>query len=104
MHARTHAFGILLQTMFILNIRQAAADTKDSLFTFGAGVDKRQCAFRFAFQKLMADLQVGVAATTCPAVLYLHGLAFTVYRNALIASLAKVSGFSTLVFLLRFQI
>lgn len=46
------------QTMFILNIRQAAAETKDSLFTFGAGVDKRQCAFRFAFQKLMADLQV----------------------------------------------
>lgn len=50
--------AILPQTMFILNIRQAAAETKDSLFTFGAGVDKRQCAFRFAFQKLMADLQV----------------------------------------------
>ncbi|CAN0152582.1 unnamed protein product [Ectocarpus sp. 6 AP-2014] len=48
-------------TMFILNIRQAAAETKDSLFTFGAGVDKRQCAFRFAFQKLMADLQTELA-------------------------------------------
>ncbi|CAM9334591.1 unnamed protein product [Ectocarpus sp. 12 AP-2014] len=48
-------------TIFILNIRQAAAETKDSLFTFGAGVDKRQCAFRFAFQKLMADLQTELA-------------------------------------------
>ncbi|CAN0415926.1 unnamed protein product, partial [Laminaria digitata] len=42
----------------VLQIRKAAAETKDSLFTFGAGVDERQCAFKFAFQKLMADLQV----------------------------------------------
>eukprot|EP00904_Undaria_pinnatifida_P011760 jgi/Undpi1/7714/HiC_scaffold_23.g10187.m1 len=50
------------KTVFILQIRQAAAETKDSLFTFGAGIDERQCAFKFAFQKLMADLQVGVLA------------------------------------------
>ncbi|CAM9740579.1 unnamed protein product, partial [Hapterophycus canaliculatus] len=49
------------KTVFILQIRQAAAETKDSLFTFGAGVDERQCAFKFAFQKLMADLQAELA-------------------------------------------
>ncbi|CAM9265978.1 unnamed protein product [Pylaiella littoralis] len=48
-------------TVFILQIREAAAATKDSLFTFGAGVDERQCAFKFAFQKLMADLQAELA-------------------------------------------
>lgn len=51
-------FSRFVQTVFILQIREAAAKTKDSLFTFGAGVDERQCAFKFAFQKLMGDLQV----------------------------------------------
>ncbi|CAM9775756.1 unnamed protein product [Ascophyllum nodosum] len=44
-------------TVFRLNIREAAAATKDPLFTFGAGVDERQCAFKFAFEGLMNDLQ-----------------------------------------------
>lgn len=48
-------------TVFILQIREAAAQTKDTLFTFGAGVDERQCAFKFAFQQLMADLQAELA-------------------------------------------
>lgn len=47
-----------LQTVFVLQIRSAAAETKDPLFTFGAGVDRRQCCFKFVFQKLMEDLQV----------------------------------------------
>ncbi|CAM9775686.1 unnamed protein product [Ascophyllum nodosum] len=44
-------------TVFVLNIRAAANETKDLLFTFGAGVDKRQCAFKFVFQSFMKDLQ-----------------------------------------------
>lgn len=48
----------LLQTVFVLQIRKAAHETKDTLFTFGAGQDVRQCAFKFAFLKFMKDLQV----------------------------------------------
>lgn len=56
--------AVLSQTVFILQIREAAAKTKDPLFTFGVGVDKRQCAFKSAFQKLMGDLQVRTRSYT----------------------------------------
>lgn len=75
----------LLQTVFALHIREAAAKTKDSLFTFGAGVDERQCAFKFAFQKLMKDLQVRQVVCTswnfmsrsCSNMHYIGGIIIT---------------------------
>lgn len=59
-------FSFLLhlpQTVFVLQIRKAAHETKDTLFTFGAGQDVRQCAFKFAFLKFMEDLQVSEVPT-----------------------------------------
>lgn len=52
--------------MFVLQIRKAAHETKDTLFTFGAGQDVRQCAFKFAFLKFMEDLQVSEVIITPP--------------------------------------
>ncbi|CAM9396375.1 unnamed protein product [Discosporangium mesarthrocarpum] len=50
--------AIANRTVFILDIRNASAATKDPLFTFGAGVDQRQCMFKLVFQQFMEELQV----------------------------------------------
>ena len=45
------------QTILVLNIAKAAAETKDLRFTFGTGSSKRGCIFKDFFINFMKDLQ-----------------------------------------------
>lgn len=45
------------ETVFILQIAKAAAETKDIWFTFGTGTSQRSCVFKDFFLNFMQDLQ-----------------------------------------------
>ena len=45
------------ETVFILQIAKAAAETKDIWFTFGTGTSERGCIFKEFFLNFMQDLQ-----------------------------------------------
>lgn len=45
------------QTVLVLNIAKAAAETKDLRFTFGTGSSERSCIFKDFFTNFMKDLQ-----------------------------------------------
>ena len=45
------------QTILVLNIAKAAAETKDLQFTFGTGTSARGCIFKDFFLNFMKDVQ-----------------------------------------------
>lgn len=45
------------QTILVLNIAKAAAETKDLRFTFGTGTSERSCVFKEFFVNFMKDVQ-----------------------------------------------